>query len=182
MNLKMMLSLLLISGMIFINSCGSDEKQPELESLDSVDELIEDLDSAKTDSITKDEVVIAETPKEVDVVVETPSKEVADAAPVTKAGDYSTKPLEGSIVSLDGITMGGNGKVSKSEAQALVGKGNLVLFKATNGTVYFVYNEDGTFAGKRLAGYANNNKVGMLGKTKVVDGLNIFIMTLIEGM
>ncbi len=181
MKLKILLSLVLITGMIFISSCGEDEKQPELESVESVDALIEGLDSTDTDSITTEDVVITETPADAKEV-ETPSKEVVDAAPVAKAGDYLSKPLEGTIVSLDGIIMGGNGKVTKDGAKALVGKGNLILFRATNGTVYFVYNEDGTFASKRLAGYANNAKVGMLGKAKVIDGLNVFIMNMIEGM
>lgn len=186
MNFKLLLSLVIITGMIFINSCG-EEKQPELDTVDSVDALIEEMDSvenAQPDSVVVDEVTIAETPAE-ETKAEAGSEKPAAATETVaaaKPGDYTTKPLEGTIVSLNSLVMGGDGKVSKADAQALVSKGNLVLFKATNGTVYFVYNEDGTFAGKRLAGYANNAKVGLLGKSKVVDGTNVFIMTLIEGM
>jgi len=176
MNLKLLLSLLIIVGMIFVNSCGSDEKKPELEQVDSLDELIQELDTAET----KD-TVVAVTPEEV-VIKETPKEKTPETTPVAKAGDYSSKPIEGNVVSLNGLVMGGNGKVSKAEAQALAGNGNLILFRATNGTVYFVYNEDGSFAGKRLANFAHNDKIGMLGKSKVVNGVNVFIMTLIESM
>lgn len=184
MNLKLLLSLLIIVGMIFVNSCGGDEKQPELEKVESVDDLIQEIDTVKTQdtvvAVTPDEVVIKETPTT--KTPETGGDKPAETAPAAKAGDYSSKPLEGTIVSLNGLVMGGNGKVSKAEAQALAGNGNLILFRATNGTVYFVYNEDGSFAGKRLANFAHNEKIGMLGKSKVINGINVFIMTLIESM
>jgi outer membrane protein assembly factor BamB len=179
MNLKLLLSLLIIVGMMFVNSCGSDEKQPELDKVDSVEDLIQEMDTVATEdtvvAIIPDEVVVKKTP-------ETGSDKPAETTPVARAGDYSSKPLEGHVVSLNGLVMGGNGKVSKAEAQALAGNGNLILFRATNGTVYFVYNEDGTFAGKRLANFAHNDKIGMLGKSKVVNGVNVFMMTLIESM
>lgn len=184
MNLKLLISLLLVAGLIFISSCGKEEKQPELEKVESVDELMNDMDSVKTaDSINK---VIRDTVKATEkIAADKKEKEETDNTadvPTAKPGDYSTKPLEGTIVSLNGLVMGGSGNVNKAEAQGLAASGNLILFMATNGTVYFVYNEDGTFAGKKLANYANNQKVGMLGKSKNVGGLNIFIMTLIESM
>jgi outer membrane protein assembly factor BamB len=187
MNLKLLLSLLLISGMMFVISCGSEEKQPELDQLDSVDELIEGLDSADEGGSTTDVIAVEDTvktgvPTESEKAVaggdEQPSESVAPAKP----GDYSNKPLVGHIASMNDLVMGGSGKVNKAQAQELANKGNLIVFKSTNGDVYFVYNEDGTFAGKKLANYANNDKVGMLGKSKVVDGLNVFIMTLMESM
>ena len=46
--------------------------------------------------------------------------------------------------------------------------------------IYFVYNSDGTFAGKKLAKYANNKKVGIVGKAKTVSGINIIIADMIE--
>ncbi|MDX9791560.1 MAG: hypothetical protein WC313_02735 [Candidatus Kapaibacterium sp.] len=184
MKLKMLLSLLIIAGMVFVVSCGSEEKQPELETLDSVDELIEELDEAEThtDTITAapdTSVAVSDATSDKDETVAPQTESVSTPA---KPGDYTQKPLEGTIVSLNHLIMGGNGKVSKAEAQDLVAKGNLILFRASDGAVYFVYNEDGTFAGKRLAGYANNSKVGMLGKSKVINGMNVFIMNMIESM
>ncbi|MBX3043419.1 MAG: hypothetical protein KIT33_05350 [Candidatus Kapabacteria bacterium] len=181
MNLRLLLSLLLIAGMIFVSSCGSEEKQPELDKIDSVDELIEEME-APAETIEDTVEAVIETPAEVKVDADDTKKPAAESTPQPKAGDYSTKPLEGTVVSLNALVMGGNGKVSKAEAQNLQSSGNLILFRATNGTVYFVYNEDGSFAGKRLANFANNDKVGLLGKAKTVNGINTFVMTLIEGM
>jgi hypothetical protein len=48
--------------------------------------------------------------------------------------------------------------------------------------IYFVFNEDGSFAGKKLAKYASNKYVGIIGKQKVVGGLNIIIAEMIESM
>lgn len=186
MNLKYLLSLLIIAGMLLIVSCGGEEKQPELEKVESVDALIEELETKEevAEDTVVEEVTITETPavEEKALAGKTEEKPAEEAAPAAKAGDYTKVPLEGTIVSLNALVMGGNGKVNKAEAQDLASKGNLILFRATNGTLYFVYNEDGSFAGKRLANFANNDKVGILGKGKVVDGVNTFVMTMIEGM
>jgi len=95
------------------------------------------------------------------------------------------KPLKGKIVSLNDIVGGGTGKVNKEQAQELAEKGNPIVFMVGNGKsakIYFVYNEDGTFAGKKLAKYANNENVGIIGKIKKVNGLNIIIAETIESM
>jgi hypothetical protein len=94
---------------------------------------------------------------------------------------YAQKPIQGQVVSLNDLMMGGKGKVTKEQAQRLVETGNPVVFKSGK-TIYFVYNEDGSFAGKKLANYASNEKVGIIGKTKKVNGLNIIIMSMIDSM
>ena len=94
---------------------------------------------------------------------------------------YSQKPIEGQVVSFNDLVMGGKGKITKEQAEKLAENGNPVVFKSGN-TIYFVYNEDGSFAGKKLAKYANNEKVGIIGKTKKVSGLNVIIASMIESM
>lgn len=94
---------------------------------------------------------------------------------------YSQKPIQGQVVSLNNIVLSGNGKVTKEEAKRLAENGSPIVFKSGN-TIYFVYNEDGSFAGKKLANFAGNDKVGVIGKTKKVNGLNIIIATMIESM
>ncbi|MDX9791561.1 MAG: hypothetical protein WC313_02730 [Candidatus Kapaibacterium sp.] len=94
---------------------------------------------------------------------------------------YSQKPIQGQVVSFNSIVMGGNGKVSKDEAKKLADSGNPIVFKSGN-KIYFVYNEDGSFAGKKLANYASNDKVGIVGKAKKVNGVDIIIATMIESM
>jgi len=95
------------------------------------------------------------------------------------------KPMKGQVASLNDLIMGGTGKVDKDKATELAEKGNPIVFKTGKGKsakVYFVYNEDGTFAGKKLAKYANNENVGIIGKVKKVNGLNILIAESIESM
>lgn len=91
------------------------------------------------------------------------------------------KPIKGQVVSFNDLAMGGTGKVTKDQAKELAEKGNPIVFKSGK-TIYFVYNEDGTFAGKKLANYANNENVGIIGKTKKVNGINIIIASMIESM
>lgn len=91
------------------------------------------------------------------------------------------KPIKGTVVSLNDIVMGGKGIVSKDEAKKLAENGNAIVFKSGK-KIYFVYNEDGTFAGKKLANYAESTSVGIVGKTKTVNGINIIIMSMIDNM
>lgn len=94
---------------------------------------------------------------------------------------YAQKPIKGTVVSLNDLVLSGTGKVTKEQAQTLADNGNPIVFKVGK-KIYFVYNEDGTFAGKRLAKYANNEFVGIVGKTKKVKGIDIIIMNTIDGM
>lgn len=101
-----------------------------------------------------------------------------DAAAAAKA----PKPLKGQIVSLDDVIKGNKElQLTKSKAQELLKAGTPLVFLYKN-KVYFVQNEDGTFAFQKLAGYAHNQYVGIVGKTKTVKGINYIIMTSIESM
>jgi len=91
------------------------------------------------------------------------------------------KPIKGQVVSFNDLVMGGTGKVTKDQAKELAEKGNPIVFKSGK-TIYFVYNEDGSFASKKLASFANNEFVGIVGKTKKVNGINIIIASMIESM
>ena len=94
------------------------------------------------------------------------------------------KPLKGKIVSLDDITKGvptKNLQLTKSRANELYESKSPLVF-LYNKKVYFVQNEDGSFAFKKLADYAHNNNVGIIGKTKTTTGINVIIMSNIESM
>ncbi len=91
------------------------------------------------------------------------------------------KPIKGQVVSFNDVVFGGKGNITKDQAKELAEKGNPIVFKSGK-TIYFVYNEDGSFAGKKLASYANNETVGIVGKTKKVNGINIIIASIIESM
>lgn len=94
---------------------------------------------------------------------------------------YAQNPIKGQVISLDEFLIGGSGNVAKDKAKTLADAGHAIVFKSGN-QIYFVYNEDGSFAGKRLANFATAENVGIVGKTKTVHGLNIIIMTMIDAM
>lgn len=103
----------------------------------------------------------------------------------TKKAVKSKKPIKGRIVSLTGLYMGGDGKVSKDQAVSLADKGDPIVFVVGDGKkakIYFVYNTDGSFGGKNLAKYANNKFVGIVGKTSSKNGINFIIAEMIESM
>ncbi|HRP01510.1 MAG TPA: hypothetical protein PLE30_02570 [Candidatus Kapabacteria bacterium] len=171
------LILILLSLAITINSC--DNKNPEevkkeqevnQEATDNFDALVEDGDS-QSDTAATETVTTANS----DTVKAEP-----DASSSSSAVDYSKKPLEGEIIVISDLMTGNHRKLTKDLAKQLVAKGEILAVKSAN-EIYFVYNADGSLASKNLASYANNSKVMMIGKAKVVDGLNVFIVTLMEG-
>lgn len=96
------------------------------------------------------------------------------------------KPIKGRVASFtDIVIMGGDGTVDKAKATEMAEKGQPIVFVVGTGKsakIYFVFNEDGTYGGKNLAKYANNKFIGIIGKTKKVNGINIIIATQIESM
>lgn len=84
--------------------------------------------------------------------------------------------LVGEIVSFDDVVKGGNGKVTSAEAEALMAKGSLLLFRSS-GKLYFVYSTSGAYAGKKLAKYADNSEVSITGKVAKKAGLNVITMS-----
>ena len=168
-----LLTAFVIAGMI--NSCGGDKDKPETPKQEQVVEQ-------KT-TPAEEAPVVEEKIEEVTAAPEKTEVKTGDKkeTPKVASGDYTKNPLIGEIVSLDHLVQGGNGRVSKSEAKALIAKGSLILLKSNN-KVYFVYLEDGNFAGPKLASYAKAPKVGLLGKAKTVKGMNMFIMTHIDAM
>jgi len=103
----------------------------------------------------------------------------------TKKAVKGKKPIKGRIVSLTGLFMGGDGKVSKDQAVTLADKGDPIVFvvgEKKKAKIYFVYNTDGSFGGKNLSKYANNKFVGIVGKTSTKNGINFIIAEMIESM
>ncbi|PKL84509.1 MAG: hypothetical protein CVV22_12645 [Ignavibacteriae bacterium HGW-Ignavibacteriae-1] len=94
---------------------------------------------------------------------------------------YAQDNFKGEVISLDSYIMGGTGKVAKDKAKTLADAGHAIVFKSGN-KIYFVYNEDGSFAGKRLANFATAELVGIVGKTKTVHGLNIIVVSMIDAI
>ncbi len=179
--LKKYLVVLLVSALVLnFVACGEKKEETPLpeetieDIVKSVEETQVEADTTAAEFVPEPTQVPAQTAKE----DKKPADKPAAAAP---AGDYTKTPLQGYVASLDGLVGGGTGKVSRDEANAIVSRGGLLVFKAGN-DVYFVYNEDGSFAAKRLASFANASNVGLLGKTQTKGGIKIFIMNHIDAM
>ena len=94
----------------------------------------------------------------------------------------TTKPMKGKVVSLDDVIKGKKDlQLTKEKAQELFEQGSPLVF-LYNKKYYFVQTESGDFAFKKLADYAHKQNVGIVGKTKIVSGINIIIMSNIESM
>lgn len=164
---------LLVGALMFaFVACGDKKEEAPLPE-ESIEDIIE---SVETTPEAIDTVAIVP-----DTVAETPKKDASKPTAPAAPADTKNKPLEGYVASLDGLVQGGTGKVSKADANAIVGRGGILVFKSGN-KVYFVYNEDGSFASKRLASFASADKVGILGKSQSKGGINMFIMTHIDAM
>lgn len=103
----------------------------------------------------------------------------------TVEAQKSKKPIEGKVVSLNDLAINSFQNWTKEAAEAEAAKGTPFVFMSGTGkkaVIYFVFNEDGTFAGKKLAKYAHNAKVGIVGKVQKVNGINILIAEIIESM
>lgn len=97
----------------------------------------------------------------------------------------SGKPIKGRIISLSKFILDKQGIVGKDEAIKEAEEGKPIVFLVGEGKkakIYFVFNEDGSFAGKKLAKFAANKFVGIIGKTQIVNGINIIIAEMIESM
>lgn len=96
----------------------------------------------------------------------------------TKAKTMSSKNMmKGKVMSLAGYVSGKMADGSfKDNDQPLV----LVTGQGKSSRIYFIYNSDGTFAGKKLMAFTPNKMVNVSGKTKTVNGLNVIYADNIE--
>ncbi|ROL58090.1 hypothetical protein D9V86_11860, partial [Bacteroidetes/Chlorobi group bacterium ChocPot_Mid] len=84
------------------------------------------------------------------------------------------------IILLDDAVTGKFRKLTKPMALDLVQKGHTLVVRAENGAIFFVYNEDKTIANEKLARFAANDFIGILGKTRYEYGLNFIFARYIE--
>ena len=100
---------------------------------------------------------------------------VVDSAP-------APKPMKGKIVSLEDVIKSKKDlQLTKDKAKELRELGVPLVFQY-NKKIYFVQHEDGAFAFNKLADYAHNKNIGIVGKIKTVNGINVIIMSKIESM
>ncbi len=168
---KLFLLLLVITALIFV-SCGDKENaepQKDVQDLEQVIPAEENNNVAKTDSTV--------ALKNTDEVKQAEIKSADE--PVVEKIDNTNNAMSGVVVSINEIALGNNGEVSSSEAGRVVSKGNILAFKSGN-QIYLVYNEDGTFASKKLANYAGKKNLKIKGEIKKIDELHVLIATSFE--
>ncbi len=173
--------LVVMASVLFI-SCNEnktpEEKTKEVTKDKAAADNFDDLVAGSTNDTLKQE---AESESKTTAETTAAEKTEANETTSVKGNDYSKTPLVGEIVVLTDLGTGNFRKLTKESAKSLVSQGHTLVLKVGQ-AIYFVYNEDGSSASKKLSGYANNVKIGMIGKAKVVDGVNIFIASMIESM
>ena len=84
-------------------------------------------------------------------------------------------PVEGYVASLNEIVAGREGKVTKSVATTLMNGGNPLVFVSGN-KVYLPINASGGNAAESIVNLAEVAKIGILGETKRVAGVNFIVV------
>ncbi len=167
---KLLLLLLLSTALVFVSCGDKDNEEPQKKDTTTIEQIIPPtvIEDAKETPAAKP-----------DTIATAPKSEIKSAdKPVVEKIDKTNNPLTGSVVSINDIAMGGNGVVSSSEAGKVIAKGSILAFKSGN-QIYLVYNEDGTFASKKLANYAGKT-LKIKGEIKKIDDLQVLIATSIE--
>jgi len=162
-----LISSLIVITLLLFSSCGEPKKEIPQDT-EQIQEEQKDAETATTETPeVKSEEMVTETGEAPEAV-----------EPVKK--DYTKEALRCQIVLLDDVATGNFRKLTKPMAQDMVEKGKILVVKAENGSIFFVYNQDGTFGSKNLARYAANNYIGIIGKAKYQNDLNIIIAEIIE--
>ncbi len=104
-----------------------------------------------------------------------------DAKEMPKAPANFKADFVGQVVSVEKLILSGDGKVNTKTAKELLTYGKPIGF-LSNGTVYFIYDAGGNFAGNKLAVVADAAKVGIAGKVKTIKGLKYIIANGIYAM
>lgn len=150
----------------------TEEMQMQQQPQPTADTLLQEqkMDTAVTEKAQPQEEKEAAAPKK-----EEAAKEIKKpAAPL----GTPENPLVGEVVDIAQLLTGGEGKVNREQALQLVERGQPIGVLAGN-VLYLVYNPDGSYAGKKLARFANA-PVGIVGRIHRRGGWSVIIADLIE--
>lgn len=165
--LKMFLLSLLVISLV---ACGGKKEETQPETTPQ-EELTKPAEEVVEEVIETADTVVKEVEEKVEEIKEEVKKEIKKSTP----GDFSSNPMMAYVVALNEVAAGKDGKVSKSDAQSLLTKNQLLAVKSEdNGNVYLVYHSNGNYAGKDLANMADV-KIGILGKVMKVKGVNVIM-------
>ncbi|MCX6146857.1 MAG: hypothetical protein NTW25_06345 [Candidatus Kapabacteria bacterium] len=85
----------------------------------------------------------------------------------------------GQVADLYSFSQGKSEKLTVESAKKMLELGAPIVFVA-NKKVYFVYNSDGSYSGKKLSALAGKDKVTVTGKSVSKNGVNVIYADNIE--
>ncbi len=159
--------------MLVIIGCGgksSDQPQQEAKQTE------QQTEQAQTQEPEQAKANDAQTQNDAPGVQQTEIKSADE--PIVEKIDMTNSPLTGTIVSINEMASGNSGALKASAAGNAYDKNDVLAFKSGD-QVYIVYNEDGTYAGKRLHKLIGKT-LKIKGEIKKIDDLQILIITSIE--
>ena len=165
-----------ILTLFFLSSCGESKKDEPQDIPQQEEQMIEKESAQETETPP----LAPEKAEEETVMGDAPVAKEPETKQEPKEAEVSKAPMKYQIVVLGDVVTGNYRKLNKSEAAKLRGKGRVLAVKDENGKIYFVYTQGGSFAGKRLAKYADSKFIGITGKVKRQYGMNIIIAEKIE--
>lgn len=174
---KLLTITLIIISIILSISCTEKKEEPKNDKKNQI--TTEQKTNIKKSEITKEKTEKSQQTVPQTELGEAPLKDELTETPPT---NFSKEALKCKIIVLDDLLIQNFKNITKPLAKDLVEKGKILVVKDDYNRIFFVYNKDGSFASKKLAKYAANQYIGILGTYKNLNGINIIIASIIESM
>lgn len=169
--MKQIIAIFTLSFVLF--ACGGKKEQPK------VDEIQEEVTEFVGEVVEDVEEEVEEVVEEVKEEVKKVAKKTEELASGAKRVSQGKGEWTGSLVSLSEFVTSNAKDLSQEEAVALVKDNKMIGFNS-NGTIYMVFNSDGTYANRSLTRSLKDGKVTIKGKINSVGGMNVIIADIIE--
>jgi hypothetical protein len=94
-----------------------------------------------------------------------------------------TSVLSGRIVSLNNIVTGSKTALTRDQAEKMNDEGQPLVFQegsGSTGNIYFVYNDDGTYAGSKLMDFVDKKGVTITGRALTQNDVRMIIIEKID--
>ncbi len=175
---KIIIFSIIIIAIGYLSSCNNKKEEPKTDNQEQI--ATQEQQTPDKTQIEKNETEESKDSEVETQLGEAPQKEIEEQK--SQPTDFSKTPLKCKIIALDDIATGNFKKITKPLAQEFINKGKILVVKDDYDRIFFIYNEDGSFASKKLAKYAANEYIGIIGKYKNINDINIIIATMIESM
>ncbi len=164
--MKQIIALFTLSFILF--ACGGKKEQPK------VDEIKEEVTEQIEETAENTEEVVEEAVEDVKEEVKNIAKKTEELASGAKRIAQGKGQWTGSLISLTDFVTSSSKDLSQEEAVALVKDNKMIGFNY-NGSIFMVFNTDGTYANKSLTRSLQDGKVTVKGKINSVGGMNVII-------